>query len=105
TMDPVSGIVAVSSGYVRDPFGTCPASMMTFTLPACGLNNLAPAIASGQAMLDQNAIKLLGLYPKPTNNATGSLLSNFADTPATREQRNAFDSRMEIGRASCRERV
>src|SRR5882757_3090010 len=78
-VDPVSGIVAVSSGYVRDPFGTCPASTMAFTLPACGLNNLAPAIASGRAMLDQNAIKLLGLYPKPTNNATGSLLSNFAD--------------------------
>ncbi|HTF23464.1 MAG TPA: TonB-dependent receptor [Candidatus Limnocylindria bacterium] len=95
-VDPVSGIVAVSSGYVRDPFGTCPASTMAFTLPACGLNNLAPAIASGRAMLDQNAIKLLGLYPKPTNNATGSLLSNFADTPATREQRNAFDSRMDI---------
>jgi len=46
--------------------------------------------------LDANAIKLLNLYPNPTNNATSALLSNFADSPALREDRNAFDSRLDI---------
>jgi hypothetical protein len=94
--DPTSGIVAASSGYVRDPFGTCGPSTTTFTLAACGLNNLTSAVASGRAVLDQNAINLLKLYPNPTNNATTALLSNFADSPALREHRNAFDSRLDI---------
>src|SRR6266705_2378288 len=88
--DPVSGIVAVSTGFVRDPFGTCAPSTAAFTLAACNLNHL-PA-----GRLDANAIKLLNLYPNPTNNATSALLSNFADSPALREDRNAFDSRLDI---------
>jgi hypothetical protein len=102
--DPVSGVTAPTSAnvpagtveYVRDPFGTCGPSTTTFTLATCGLNNLSAAFASGRAVLDQNAVNLLKLYPNPTNNAVSSLLSNFADSPAVREHRNAFDSRLDI---------
>ena len=43
--------------------------------------------------MDPNAIKLLNLYPTPTN---GSLFSNFATSPALFEHRNSFDARMDI---------
>src|SRR5579864_6583319 len=67
-VDPVSGIAATTTGFVRDPFGTCAASTTAFTLAACGLNQL-PA-----GRIDPNAVKLLNLYPNPTNS---SLISNF----------------------------
>ena len=85
--DPVSGIVATKSGFVRDPFGTCPASTVTFTAAGCALNHLDPTL------LDPNAIKLLNLYPNPTS---GSLLGNYAASPKLNEHRNAFDSRLDI---------
>ncbi len=68
-------------------FGTCPASTVTYTLAACNLNIL-PA-----GRLDPNAIKLLNLYPNPTN---GALISNFTASPAISENRNAFDSRLDL---------
>jgi Carboxypeptidase regulatory-like domain/TonB dependent receptor len=80
---------AVAGGFVRDPFGTCgsaPAGF-TFTVAACGLNIL-PA-----GRLDPNAIALLNLYPAPT---TGSLFSNFANSPKLFEHRNSFDSRLDF---------
>ncbi len=80
---------AVAGGFVRDPFGTCgsaPAGF-AFTLAGCGLNQI-PA-----GRLDANAIKLLNLYPQPTN---GSLFSNFANSPKLFEHRNAFDSRLDF---------
>jgi Carboxypeptidase regulatory-like domain/TonB dependent receptor len=94
-VDPVTGLIAASTGYVRDPFsnGTCAANTANFSaanIGTCGLNHL-PA-----GRLDSNAINLLKLYPLPTNNALSALFSNFADSPALREPRNAFDSRMDI---------
>jgi Carboxypeptidase regulatory-like domain/TonB dependent receptor len=86
-VDPVSGLPATASGFVRDPFGTCAPSTKTYTLGACGLN-LIPA-----GRLDPNAISLLNLYPNPTN---GSLFSNFANSPALFEHRNSFDARMDF---------
>jgi hypothetical protein len=85
--DPVSGLKATASGFARDPFGTCPASTAAFTLAGCGLN-LLPA-----GRLDANAIKLMNLYPNPTNSA---LFENFASSPALYEHRNAFDARLDI---------
>jgi Carboxypeptidase regulatory-like domain len=87
-LDPVSGITNTSANvvYVRDPFGTCPASTTAFTLAGCGLNQI-PA-----GRLDANAIKLLNLYPLPTS---GGLSSNFASSPALFEHRNAFDVRVD----------
>ena len=78
---------AVAGGFVRDPFGTCPASTANFTLAGCNLNIL-PA-----GRLDANAIALLNLYPTPTS---GSLASNFTTSPAVSENRNAFDTRMDL---------
>jgi len=86
-VDPVSGLPATATGFVRDPFGTCAPSTTTFTIAACGLN-IIPA-----GRLDPNAIKLLNLYPAPTN---GSLFSNFANSPALFEHRNSFDTRLDI---------
>jgi hypothetical protein len=78
---------AVPGGFVRDPFGTCPASTTNFTLAGCNLNIL-PA-----GRLDSNAIALLNLYPTPTN---GSVFSNFTSSPAIKEDRNAFDARVDL---------
>jgi hypothetical protein len=97
-LDPVSGILvptnsSVSAGtveFVRDPFGTCPASTKVFTLAACGLNNLSAAAAAGR--FDPNAIKILGLYPNPTS---GALVNNFTNSPKLFEHRNSFDTRMD----------
>jgi len=78
---------AVAGGFVRDPFGTCPASTTNFTLAGCNLNIL-PA-----GRLDANAIKLLNLFPSPNN---GALKSNFTTSPAISENRNAFDTRLDL---------
>jgi hypothetical protein len=86
--DPVSGIVATTSGYVRDPFGTCPASTTSFSLAGCGLNQL-PA-----NRLDPVALKLLSLYPAPTNPSLVS--SNFTSSPGLYEHKNAFDVRGDV---------
>jgi hypothetical protein len=90
-VDPVSGIAATKTGFVRDPFGTCAASTTTFTLGGCGLNNLAAAAAAGR--LDPNAIKLLSLYPLPTS---AGISQNFSNSPKLFEHRNSFDARMDF---------
>jgi len=79
----------VAGGFVRDPFGTCGATPPPggYTVAACGLN-IIPA-----GRLDPNAVKLLNLYPLPT---TGSLFSNFANSPKLFEHRNAFDTRLDV---------
>jgi hypothetical protein len=84
SIDPVSGRVATQTGYVRDPFGTCPAASSSFDPQGCNLNHL-PA-----NRLDPNAIKLLGLYPTPTDS---SFSSNFTSSPHLYEHRNSFDVR------------
>ena len=86
-IDPGSGLAATTTGYVRDPFGTCAPSTTVFTLSACGLNQL-PA-----GRLDPNAIKLLQLYPAPTSSGYSS---NYARSPGLFEHRNAFDVRTDF---------
>jgi len=85
--DPVSGLVAASTGFARDPFGACAPSTLAFSLAGCGLNQL-PA-----GRLDANAIALLNLYPNPTGS---SLFSNYANSPKLSESRNAFDTRLDL---------
>src|SRR4029077_16680488 len=63
---------AAGSGSVRDPFP----------------GNILPA-----NRLDQNAIALLKLYPLPTN---GGVTANYTASPKLKEDRNAFDARMDI---------
>jgi Carboxypeptidase regulatory-like domain/TonB-dependent Receptor Plug Domain len=86
-LDPVSGHVATSTGFVRDPFGTCGPNTVNFTLAGCGLNQL-PA-----TRLDANAVKLLNLYPVPT---TGGFTNNFTSSPHLYEHKNAFDIRVDF---------
>ena len=86
-VDPVSGLAATSTGFARDPFGTCAPATKSFTLAACGLNIL-PA-----NRLDPNAIKLLNLFPLPT---AGGLTSNNISSPLLTEDRNSFDNRIDI---------
>ena len=85
-VDPVSGLVAASTGFARDPFGTCAPSTLNFTLAACGLN-LLPG-----GRLDPNAIKLLNLFPSPT---AGGLTNNFISSPLLTEDRDSFDTRID----------
>jgi hypothetical protein len=84
TLDTTSGITAASTGYVRDPFG-CAASNAAPTTANCPTINQIPA-----GRLDANAIKLMSLYPSPTNS---SISSNFASNFSLFEHRNAFDVR------------
>ncbi|MGD0788457.1 MAG: carboxypeptidase regulatory-like domain-containing protein [Terracidiphilus sp.] len=101
-VDPVTGIAATTTGYVRDPFGysTCSsAGKKAPTLAACSGLNTIPA-----ARLDQNAIALLKLYPAPTNNSVSSLFSNYGVSPGLYEHRNAFDVRADFN-ASDKDQV
>lgn len=91
-LDPATTRQVSPGVFVRDPFGTCanePAGF-TYTVATCGLN-MIPA-----GRLDKNAINLLNLYPNPTNNAIGSLFSNFGNSPKLYEHSNSFDTRMDI---------
>jgi len=62
---------AANGGFVRDPFP----------------GNLIPA-----NRLDQNAIKLLNLYPAPTNS---NLFSNYAANPISSNNTDQFDVRVD----------
>jgi len=82
-VDPASGLTnnTATSGYVRDPFGTCGPGTLTFTT-SCGLNQ----IPSGR--IDPAAVKLLGLYPHPNSG-----LATYTSSPHLFEHKNAFDVR------------
>jgi hypothetical protein len=86
-VDTVSGLTATSTGFVRDPFGSCPASTTTFSASTCGLNKL-PA-----SRLDPVALKLLSLYPKPNQPGTSG---NYSTSPNLFEHKNAFDTRIDV---------
>jgi Carboxypeptidase regulatory-like domain/TonB dependent receptor len=70
-VDPVTGLVATANGFVRDPFP----------------NNQLPA-----GRLDQNAIKLLDLYPAPTR---AGLFSNYTSDRIATNNTNQFDIRVD----------
>jgi hypothetical protein len=85
SIDPVSGILNNSSNvvHVREPIGTnCPASTTNYT--GCTLNQIP------SNRLDPNAIKILNLYPLPTQSGFSS---NYNSSPNIFEHRNAFDAR------------
>jgi hypothetical protein len=86
-VDPVSGRSATQSGFVRDPFGSCGPSTPVYDPTACSLNQI-PA-----TRLDANAIKLMNLYPVPTN---GGFTNNFTNSPGLYEHKNAFDVRVDF---------
>jgi hypothetical protein len=87
TIDPVSNLTAATTGFVRDPFGTCGASTHSFSASACNLNHL-PA-----NRLDPVALNLMSLYPAANS---GGLSSNYTVSPSLYEHRNAFDIRADV---------
>jgi hypothetical protein len=87
TVDPISGRAATSTGFVRDPFGSCGPATPVYTLTGCALNQL-PA-----GRLDPNAVKLLDLYPVPS---TGSFTNNYTNSPHLFEHKNAYDIRVDF---------
>ncbi|QMV18999.1 TonB-dependent receptor plug domain-containing protein [Granulicella sp. 5B5] len=82
TPQPTSGSVPVGTplGYVRDPFA----------------GNQIPA-----GRIDPVALKILSLFPKPTNSLYAS---NFVSSPDLYEHRNAFDVRVDYN-ASQKDQV
>jgi hypothetical protein len=81
----------VNGGFVRDPFlgpgSPCSAATIDFST-GCNLNQIPVA------RLDPNAIKLLNLYPLPTSGAKNT--TNFASSPKSTQNRNAFDVRADF---------
>ncbi len=93
SVDPVTGRTASQANTpagtpvpVRDPINTS-CALNSSSFDGCTLNQL-PA-----ARLDPNAVKLLNLYPTPTN---GSLSGNYVSSPHLYEHRNAFDTRVDF---------
>jgi hypothetical protein len=70
-VDPVTGLVATGTGFVRDPFP----------------GNQLPA-----GRIDPNAIKLLNLYPLPT---TAGIFNNFTSDPIINDNVDQFDARVD----------
>ena len=84
--DPVSGITPTASGFVRDPFGTCGPSTLSFTA-ACNLNTI-PA-----GRLDPNAVKMMNLYPTPISSG---VTNNYQSSPHLFEHSDRFDTRFDF---------
>src|SRR5271157_1068618 len=91
TADPVTGLTATSSGFVRDPiFATAQTltGVTNFTTAAWkGLLNQLPS-----ARLDPNGIKLLQLYPAPTG---PGIVNNETVNPPLKQTINQSDIRMD----------
>ncbi len=89
-LDPATTAV-FGTGFVREPFTTVCANEpagFTYTLAACPDLNLIPT-----SRLDGNAIKLLQLYPAPTNS---NLFSNYTHSPLLVQNEKQFDIRLDV---------
>jgi hypothetical protein len=92
-VDPGTGLTAVTSGYVRDPFylGSL-VGVTNFTGTA--QENLMNQLPGGR--IDPNAVKILGLYPAPnTAGSQAGTVNNFAINRAQPESDNHFDVRVD----------
>jgi hypothetical protein len=88
--DPVTGLVASASGYVRDPFynGTI-GSQTDFTTPAQqAIMNQLPS-----NRIDTNALKLLQAYPAA--NVSGVFSNNYLIDRSRPDDNNHFDVRVD----------
>ncbi|HEY0784313.1 MAG TPA: carboxypeptidase regulatory-like domain-containing protein [Acidobacteriaceae bacterium] len=86
-VDPVTGRTATQTGFVRDPINLSDCAVNSASFDNCTLNQI-PA-----GRLDPNAVKLLNLFPQPTNS---SFSGNFVSSPHLFEHRNAFDTRVDF---------
>jgi len=103
--DPITGLAATSTYYVRDPIGIPTATLMGLT------NFTSPAIISQlnqlpAGRLDSNAIKLLQLYPAPTgpgivnNETVNPPLTSRIDQSDIRMDHNFSEKDQMFGRVS-----
>lgn len=89
-VDPVTGLTASATGFVRDPFyaGTV-GNTTNFATPAAeALMNQIPA-----ASVNQTAVTLLDLLPAPTK--TGALTNNYTVSPNLTTDIDGFDLRFD----------
>ncbi len=93
-VDPVTGIAATKTGYVRDPFFSGQS--------VNGISNFATAAAETQMnilpanRLGPNALKLLNAYPVPnTAGSNGGRSGNFAELLPSPDGTNQFDVRVD----------
>ncbi len=88
--DPVTGLIATGTGFVRDPFytGGSIAGMIDFTTAA--QMNLMNQLPSGR--IDSNALKLLQLYPAA--NGPG-FSNNYFVNRSQPDDNNHFDVRVD----------
>jgi Carboxypeptidase regulatory-like domain/TonB dependent receptor len=86
-VDPVTGLVATGTGFVRDPFYTNGSivGITDFTGLTQFLNQLPGT------RLDPNAIKLLGLYPAAT--VKGAFVNNYQIVRSEPDDSDHFDIR------------
>lgn len=97
-IDPVTGLTGTPGAYVRDPFYGCNASgcpsfvgnsMTNFTTPAAeALLNIIPT-----SRLDQNAVNLLSVYPKPLSSGLANNYSSYV--PLEGKDTNTWDIRID----------
>lgn len=80
-LDPVTGRVALTTGYVRDPF---PQNIVP-------LNRISTV-----------ASKLLALFPAPNTNLTG-IVNNYVSAPVLQQQSDSFDVRVDQNLSSVDE--
>ena len=89
TRDPISGLVATSTGYTRDPFyAGLIAGQTNFTSAAQkALLNQLPA-----GRLNAAAVTLLNLFPSPTSSG---VVNNFTSFPEDTNNNNGLDLRID----------
>ncbi|WP_334266792.1 TonB-dependent receptor [Edaphobacter sp. HDX4] len=87
--DPTTGLIAASTGFVRDPFYRGPiAGQRSFTSDAQkALLNQLPA-----NRLNASAIGLLNLFPSPTGSG---IVNNFSSFPSATNNSDGFDVRID----------
>jgi len=88
-IDPVTKLVAASTGFVRDPFYT--GGSLVGTTNFVGATSQLNILPVGR--IDPNAVKLLGTYPAPT--VGNQLVNNFSWNPSQDETDNSWDIRID----------
>lgn len=86
-VDPVTGLSGTPGAYVRDPFYAGALGSQTNFVGQTAQLNIIP-----EGRLDQNAVKLLGVYPAPS---TSGLQNNFFWTPKKTTDANSYDIRID----------
>ena len=90
-IDPITGLAAQKTGYIRDPFFQGNAAGIT-NFATSGMERLMNILPANR--LDPNAIKLLSAYPAPnTAGFKGGLSNNYAVLRPQPDDTNQFDVR------------